>query len=225
MPSPARTICVFCGSSTGLDPIYMDYARELGRAFLAHDFALVYGGGALGLMGALASTVHEGGGKVTGVIPDVMLAEVQGITIGETEVVRDLQERKARFNQLVCVRVFRFAVWCDAYIALPGGYGTMDELFEVIYLSQNGTHAKPILVMDIKGYFRPFFDWIELSAREGFIREQLRFIVRSCASVDEAIVALREYVSPTVLRRLQVEKEGAAEKEAEAEAEVKENVE
>lgn len=85
----------------------MDYARELGRAFLAHDFALVYGGGALGLMGALASTVHEGGGKVTGVITEASFVEVQGITVGETEVVRDLQERKARFNQLVGV----LAMW------------------------------------------------------------------------------------------------------------------
>ena len=155
-----KTVCVFCGSQAGRQPEYELATRELARVLVAHDVDLVYGGGHVGLMGALADAMLVGGGRVTGVIPrHLMRPEVahQGLT--ELVVVDSMHARK----QIMADR-------SDAFIVLPGGYGTLEEMFEMVTWLQLRLQAKPVGVVNVEGYFDALLRFVEHCAREGFIR-------------------------------------------------------
>jgi uncharacterized protein (TIGR00730 family) len=157
-----RRLCVFCGSSAGLNPVYADSARGLGELLVARGLGLVYGAGHVGLMGILADAVLRAGGEVIGVIPQALVAkELAHLGLTRLEVVDTMHQRKARMADL-----------SDAFVALPGGYGTLDELFEILTWAQLGIHKKPIGLLNVGGFFDPLLAWIRHAAAEGFIRQQ-----------------------------------------------------
>ena len=155
-----RTVCVFCGSQAGRLPEYEQATRELARVLLQHDVGLVYGGGHVGLMGALADAMLAGGGRVTGVIPQhLMRPEVAHQELTELIVVDSMHARK----RIMADR-------SDAFVVLPGGYGTLEEMFEMITWLQLRLHAKPVGVVNVDGYFDSLLRFVEHCAVEGFIR-------------------------------------------------------
>jgi uncharacterized protein (TIGR00730 family) len=157
-----KTVCVFCGSQTGRRAEYVEATRELARVLVAHDVGLVYGGGHVGLMGALADAVLTGGGRVTGIIPEhLMRPEVahQGLT--ELMVVDSMHARKRLMAEK-----------SDAFIVLPGGYGTLEEMFEMVTWLQLQLQAKPVGLVNVEGYFDPLLAFVQHAAQEGFIRPQ-----------------------------------------------------
>ncbi len=159
-----RSVCVFCGSSEGIDPVHAAQAERLGGELARRGLTLVYGAGDIGLMGVLADAVLAGGGKVVGVIPQSLVdREVCHAGLTELHVVRTMHERKA----LMADR-------SDAFLALPGGYGTLDELFEILTWAQLGIHGKPVGLADVGGFFGPLLAWIERAVAEGFLREKHR---------------------------------------------------
>lgn len=160
--NPLRSACVFCGSQPGARPEYIDVARELGAVFARRGLALIYGGGHVGMMGALADACLAAGGTVTGVIPEhLMRPEVahQGLT--ELLVVDSMHTRK----RLMAERA-------DAFLVLPGGYGTFEEMFEMITWLQLRLHAKPVGLINVEGYFDHLLAFLRHSAAEGFIRPE-----------------------------------------------------
>ncbi len=164
-----RSICVFCGSADGLAPEYYNAAFDVGRLMAEQGITLVYGAGRTGLMGSLAEGALQSGGKVVGVVPvgleSPQLIYTSGLT--QLEIVGDIQTRKARMMEL-----------SEAFITLPGGYGTMDEMFEVLTWSQIGRHRKPCGFLNIGGYFDPLMEWINRAYRDHFIYEEhLRLFV------------------------------------------------
>jgi len=161
MAAPDRALCVFCGSQTGRQPAYLEAARELGRVLVARGFGLVFGGGRIGLMGALADAVLAAGGQVTGVIPEALVRrEVAHRGLSELLVVDSMHERK----QLMAER-------SDGFIALPGGLGTFEEFLEVLTWAQLGIHSKPCGLLDVEGYFGPLLRQLDHGVAEGFIRD------------------------------------------------------
>lgn len=155
-----RTVSVFCGSQVGRLPEYEQAARELARVLVAHDVELVYGGGHVGLMGALADAMLTAGGRVTGVIPrHLMRPEVahQGLT--ELIVVDSMHTRKRTMAER-----------SDAFIVLPGGYGTLEEMFEMVTWLQLRLQAKPVGIINVEGYYDELLRFVQHCAREGFIR-------------------------------------------------------
>ena len=163
MSFPYSSITVFCGSADGLAPMYYEAAYETGRLIAQNGIRLVYGAGRTGMMGALAEGALAAGGEVIGVVPNGLESPLLIYTSGLTrlEVVEDIQVRKARMNELG-----------QAFIALPGGYGTMDEMFEVLTWSQIGRHRKPCAFLNMNGYFDSLFAWIERAYQDHFIYEE-----------------------------------------------------
>ena len=160
---PIRTVCVYCGSGPGTDPDYIAAARELGAALANNGVSLVYGGGSLGLMGALAEAVLDQGGHVTGIIPEFLTGrEKMMVRAQEVIVTHDMHERK----RLMFERA-------DAFIALPGGIGTLEELVEQLTWAQLGRHRKPIVIANIKQFWDPLLELIEHMKRLAFIRSGL----------------------------------------------------
>jgi uncharacterized protein (TIGR00730 family) len=161
------SLCVFCGSSPGHDPVYREAATALGRLFAERGIQLVYGGGNVGLMGTVAQAVMAAGGEVVGIIPQALLAREKGHRgVTRLEVVSTMHERKARMAEL-----------SDGFIALPGGYGTLEEFCEILTWSQLGIHAKPVALLNVSGFFNPLLDLFEHSQREGFLRPEHRHLV------------------------------------------------
>uniref|UniRef100_A0ACD5T6M4 Uncharacterized protein n=1 Tax=Avena sativa TaxID=4498 RepID=A0ACD5T6M4_AVESA len=179
-----RRICVYCGSAIGRKASYQDAAVELGKELVERGIDLVYGGGSIGLMGVVSHAVHAGGRHVIGIIPkSLMPREVTGDPIGEVRPVDDMHARKAE--------MVRFA---DAFIALPGGYGTLEELLEVITWAQLGIHKKPVGLLNVDGFYDFFLSFIDSSVREGFITEEARRIIISAPTVKELVMKLEDYV-------------------------------
>lgn len=174
-----RAICVFCGSSPGAQPIYRETALELGRLLAARDLTLVYGGGNVGLMGLLADAVLEAGGRAIGVIPRGLLErEVGHRGLSELHVVSSMHERKALMAEKA-----------DAFLAMPGGFGTFEELCEVITWAQLGIHAKPCGILNVAGYYDPLLALFDRAVAERFVRAEHRGLV--CVS-STPIGILRE---------------------------------
>ena len=162
-----QRICVFCGSRLGKDAIYRQAALELGRALALRGYGLVYGGSHVGLMGVIADAVINNGGEVDGVIPAPMVSrELAHLEITRRHVVASMHERKARMAEL-----------SDAFIAMPGGFGTFEELFEIIAWAQLGIHHKPIGLLNINGYFNPLQNLIEQSIKEDFVKPEHRHLI------------------------------------------------
>jgi uncharacterized protein (TIGR00730 family) len=156
-----KSLAVFCGSSNGHAPLYVRHARELGRALALRDITLVYGGGCIGLMGQLADAALLAGGKVVGVIPKSLLErEVAHLSLTELIVTETMHERKSIM-----------ADRAQGFIALPGGFGTLDELFEILTWAQLGIHTRPIALLNSGGFFDQLLGWINHVANSGFIRQ------------------------------------------------------
>ena len=152
-------ICVYCGSSAGVEAEYTRKATALGTEIARRGYGLVYGGGNLGLMGAVSRAAHTGGATVYGIIPGPLAAkEIAGETIGNIEVVETMHQRKARMAELA-----------DAFITLPGGFGTLEELFETISWIQLGIHSKPMGLLNVNGFYDPLRQMLEHQIDQGFI--------------------------------------------------------
>ncbi|MCB1160600.1 MAG: TIGR00730 family Rossman fold protein [Leptospiraceae bacterium] len=157
-----NAICVFCGSSPGTEESYSQAAEELAKALAKNGLSLVYGGGSLGLMGKMADVVLGNGGTVVGVIPEFMSQkEVMHRGLSEIHIVSSMHERKALMGNLA-----------DAFICLPGGVGTLEEMFEVISWLQLGIHNKPVSILNIDSYYDKLLDFLQYSVEKGFIRQE-----------------------------------------------------
>lgn len=162
-----KSVCVFCGSHMGGPPVYRSIARELGAVLAGLGLRLVYGGGGVGLMGVVADAVLETGGEVVGVIPRALATrELAHAGVTELHVVGSMHERKALMADL-----------SDGFIALPGGFGTLDELCEIITWAQLGIHRKPCGILNINGYFDDFLRLLDRAVADGFIRAEHRRII------------------------------------------------
>jgi uncharacterized protein (TIGR00730 family) len=162
-----RRICVFCGSSTGNDPVYAEHAAVVGKLLAQRGIGVVYGGASVGIMGVVADAALAAGGEVIGVIPKhLMRVEIAHAGLTELHITADMHERKAKMAEL-----------SDGFLALPGGAGTLEELAEVWTWAQLGLHAKPIGLVDTAGYFRPLREFADHMVSEGFLRPQHRDII------------------------------------------------
>ncbi|MGE3314775.1 MAG: TIGR00730 family Rossman fold protein [Planctomycetaceae bacterium] len=162
-----RRVCVFCGSNAGGDPGYASAAQDLGRLLATRGLGLVYGGGSVGLMGVVADAALDAGGEVIGVIPERLATkELLHTRVPDMRRVRDMHERKALMAELA-----------DAFIALPGGYGTLEELFEVITWAQLGFHRKNIGLLNFAGYFDRLVSFVDHAVSEAFIRPDHRELI------------------------------------------------
>jgi uncharacterized protein (TIGR00730 family) len=186
-----KSVCVYCSSSDQLPPEYLAAAREMGAAIAGRGLQIVYGAGSTGLMGALADGALQAGGRVVGVIPALFntpkLAH-NGLT--RLEVVETIHVRKARMIELA-----------DAFIALPGGYGTLEELFEVLTWAQIGLHAKPVGLLNTHGYYDALLEQVERARREGFIYQEHRSLFTCAGDPGELLDALANFKRPTGLER------------------------
>jgi uncharacterized protein (TIGR00730 family) len=172
-----RRICVFCGSSAGGRPEYAAAARGLGERIAGRGLGLVYGGGNIGLMGVLADAALAAGGEVVGVIPAALQAkELAHTGLKELFVVGTMHERKARMADL-----------SDAFAALPGGYGTLDELFEILTWAQLGIHAKPVGLLNTGGFFDPLLAALDHLTAERFVKPRHRALVRVADTPDQLL--------------------------------------
>lgn len=194
-PFPRRglkqlSVCVFCGSSHGADPAYAATAKRLGELIAANGYALVFGGGNVGLMGEVARAARDGGVPVRGILPEFLKhLEPPLATKEEVIVTPDLQSRKNLMLSLA-----------DAFVVLPGGLGTLDEYFEVITSAQLHVFAKPIVVLDAKGYFQPLKALLEHVTKQGFARPEILKMHHMVATPDEALATLNRLLT----RQLQV---------------------
>eukprot|EP00249_Psilotum_nudum_P028944 c38978_g1_i1 orf=199-846(-) len=182
--SKFKRVCVFCGANTGRGSVYKDAAVELGNELVKRKIDLVYGGGSIGLMGLVSQVVFDGGRHVLGVIPKTLMPrEITGQTVGEVRAVADMHQRKAEMSRQA-----------DAFIALPGGYGTLEELLEVITWSQLGIHDKPVGLLNVGGYYNCLLALIDKAVDEGFINPSARHIIVSAPNAKELVRKLEEYV-------------------------------
>ncbi len=188
-PDVLRRLCVFCGSSSGTEPAHRALATALGRTLAAADVTLVYGGGAVGLMGITADSVLAVGGEVIGVIPTGLFrTEVAHEGITELHRVPDMHARKALMYDLA-----------DAFVVLPGGLGTFEELFEAATWNQLGLHGrvKPIVLLDDTGFFAPLVAMLDTATEQGFVKPQWRGTIASATTPAEALSVLRTLLAAT----------------------------
>jgi uncharacterized protein (TIGR00730 family) len=178
------SICVYCGSGAGRDPRYLAAAQTLGRQIATSGHNLVYGGGNVGLMGAVAKAVKDAGGSVTGIIPHFLLTKEKLKADADNIIlVDDMHERK--------MRMFDMA---DAFVALPGGIGTLEELVEQMTWAQLGRHGKPIVIADIAGFWRPFMDILAHMRMEGFIRDGLEVRTMTAEKAEDIIPMIETWI-------------------------------
>jgi len=178
-----KRICVFCGSSAGSRPEYRACAEQLGAELVRRNIALVYGGGNVGLMGAIADSVLQAGGKAIGVIPEHLMAhEVGHKHLTKLHIVRSMHERKALMADI-----------SDAFIALPGGFGTLEEFFEVLTWSQLGLHRKPCGIVNVLDYFTPLLEMLDHAVEERFLKAQNRALVLARQTPTELLQAFEEW--------------------------------
>ena len=183
MPSNSRrldSVCVYCASSDAADPTYIAAATALGTILAREGVRLVYGGGGVGLMGACARAAHQAGGRVLGVIPDFLVSHERPLTTVETRVVSSMHERK--------MMMFQEA---DAFAILPGAIGTLEEVIELLSWRRLGLHAKPIVFLDLGGFWQPLFDLFEHILEQRLIPPEFRETWRSVERVEEILPTLR----------------------------------
>lgn len=186
-----KNVCVFCGSSDKVGEPYLQAAGEMGRALARRDLTLVYGAGGTGLMGALADAALAGGAHVIGITPESFnTPQLMHPNLLELHVVKTMHDRKALMVDI-----------SDAFIALPGGYGTLEELFEILCWAQVGLHSKPVGVLDSLGYFEPLNTLIEHARKEGFIYKEHRGLLIRDADPDALLDQMAMYQPPEGLER------------------------
>lgn len=183
-----KNICVYCGSSPGKNPAYMRAAKTLANAMCERDIGLVYGGAAIGVMGAIADAVLEGGGEAIGVIPkSLAVKEVAHSNLTQLHVVASMHERKAMMAELA-----------DGFIALPGGWGTLEEIFEILTWAQLGFHHKPCGLMNIEGYYDGLIDFLDKAFAQQFVNELCRPMLMKASDPFTLLDQFTEYRAPKV---------------------------
>ena len=181
-----KSICVFCGSSDSVHEEYLAAARQMGRTLAERGIRLIYGGGKTGLMGAVAQGVLESGGTVIGVIiPSMNTSALAYVGLTQMDVVEGMHARKARMHEL-----------SDGYIALPGGLGTFDELFETVTWAQTGAHEKPVGLLNVKEYYVPLLAAIDHAVHEGFIFQEHRDVLFIDADPNVLLDKMERYEHP-----------------------------
>jgi len=183
-----KRITVFCGSSSGTEEIYTAQATLLGETLAKRNIELVYGGANVGLMGAVADGVLNSGGKVIGVLPDFLRSkEIAHKQLTELILVDTMHERKTKMNDL-----------CDGVIALPGGFGTLDELFEMLTWGQLGLHKKPIGLLNVGGYFDALIVFIQTMTDKGLLKEANQKMLLVSDSIDDLLEKMENYEAPKI---------------------------
>jgi len=190
-----QRICVYCGSSPGRQDIYRAAARDLGATLVRHGLGLVYGGASVGVMGALADAVLTAGGEVVGVIPEPLaVREIAHPGLTRQHVVKSMHERKALMAEL-----------SDGFVALPGGWGTLEEIFEILTWAQLGFHQKPCGLLNIGGYFDGLFTFLEHTVTEQFVRPEYRAMLILEDMPERLLERFARYQAPTVRKWLTTE--------------------
>jgi uncharacterized protein (TIGR00730 family) len=178
-----KSICVYCGSSTGASPVYTEAAKALANQLVANDIALVYGGGNVGLMGVIADEVMRLGGQATGVIPQALMNKEVGHTgLSKLHIVSNMHERKAMMADL-----------SDGFIAMPGGVGTLEELFEVFTWAQLGFHTKPIGVLNVDGFYDSLIAFLNHTVQSRFLKAEHMAMLFNEAEPEKLVQRFRQY--------------------------------
>ena len=181
-----RRVCIFCGSSKGARDVYVAAARAMGAALTRRHIGLVFGGGRVGLMGVVADTVLAAGGEVIGVIPEALVAkELAHNGVGDLRVVSSMHERKALMAELA-----------DAFVALPGGYGTFEEFCEVVTWAQLGLHRKPCGLLNVEGFYDPLLAFFDHAVAERFVRPAHRALVLEEGDPERLLDRLADFQAP-----------------------------
>ncbi len=190
-----KRITVFCGASAGNSPEYIEQAKELGETLAKNNIELVYGGARIGLMGAVADAVLANGGRVSGVLPDFLKSkEIAHSSLTELIIVKSMHERKTKMNDI-----------SDGVIALPGGFGTMDELFEMLTWAQLGLHQKPIGLLNTNGYYDGLVELIQSMTNKGFVSTMNQSMLTVSESIDELLSKMKNYKPPHVSKWIKEE--------------------
>jgi len=183
-----KRIAVFCGSSTGFKPIYKENAKALGTYFATHNIGLVYGGGKIGMMGIIADEIILLKGEVIGVIPHLLRhEEVAHNGISKMIVTKTMSKRKVKISKMV-----------NGYIALPGGFGTLDEIFEALTLGQLGIESKPVGILNINGFFNPLIDQLNVMVKEGYLKQENKDMLLVSDGIEDLINKMHNYTAPKV---------------------------
>lgn len=183
-----KRITVFCGSSMGTEPVFEEQAYRLGQTLSQLNIGLVYGGAAVGLMGAVANGALSNKGEVIGVLPRFLQTkEIAHHQLTELIVVETMHERKIKMSEL-----------CDGVIALPGGFGTLEELFEMLTWAQLGLHKKPVGLLNVSGFYDPLIDCIHVMTDKGFLKPVNRDMLLVAGTIDELLQKMNNYVAPDV---------------------------
>ncbi len=181
--NPSLIVCVYCGSSSGRDDVYIRQAEQLGKLLVQNNMGLIYGGAKIGVMGAIADTVIGEGGSVIGVIPEQLVdREVAHNGLTQMHIVNGMHERKALMAEKA-----------DAFIALPGGFGTLDELFEILTWSQLGIHQKPCGLLNIDGYFDALETFITNAVEQGFVRSEHKEALRIHNKAESLVTEIKQH--------------------------------
>ena len=185
-----KKVAVFCGSSLGFNEVYKNSAIELGNYFIDKNIGLVYGGGKIGMMGIIADTMISKKGEVIGVIPGLLRhEEVAHNNISEMIVTKTMSKRKVKISRLV-----------DGYIALPGGFGTLDEIFEALTLGQLGIESKPIGILNINGFFDPLILQLDIMVKEGYLKQSNKEMLIMSDSVENLLEQMFQYQAPKMTK-------------------------
>jgi uncharacterized protein (TIGR00730 family) len=183
-----KRITVFCGSSSGTEEIYTEQAALLGETLAKRNIELVYGGAKVGLMGAVANGVLNSGGTAIGVLPNFLRSkEIAHPKLTELILVDTMHERKTKMNDL-----------CDGVIALPGGFGTLDELFEMLTWGQLGLHKKPIAILNVDGYYDALIAFVQTMTNKGLLKEVNQQMLLVSDTIDDLLDKMENYIPPTV---------------------------
>nr|WP_250630600.1 TIGR00730 family Rossman fold protein [Rhodoflexus caldus] len=186
-----KSICVYCGANSGVNPVYIETATAVGSFIANHHMRLVYGGGRVGMMGAVADEVLRCGGKVTGIIPDFLLsAEVGHTKLNELVVVKSMHERKTKMFEI-----------SDGFLALPGGMGTFEELCEILTWAQLGLHQKPIGVLNVNGYYDKLLDFLDYAVQQGFYKPEYRAMLLHDSDMESLYQKMLAY-SPSGVQKI-----------------------
>ena len=190
-PVARKRICVFCGSSPGVDPVFGDAARALGRSMVERGLELVYGGGSVGLMGIVADEILGRGGVVRGVIPhSLFVREVGHRGLTECRIVSSMHERKQIMVDL-----------SDAFVSLPGGYGTLDETFEALTWAQLGIHAKPLVLVNVRGFWDHLVAACDRMVTDGFLKQENRDLLNVVATPEAALDLIARWKQPHLVEK------------------------
>lgn len=181
-----KSLCIYCGSASGNNPSYAQAARQLGKEMVDNNIALVYGGGKVGLMGVIADEVMRLGGEATGIIPKALMdREVGHLGLTRLHVVKDMHERKAMMADL-----------SDGFIAMPGGIGTLEELFEIYTWAQLGLHEKPIGLLNVDGFYDGLIAFLKHVVAQGFLKTDQASLLMHAANPEDLLHTLRSFRSP-----------------------------